>query len=193
MIQADTVAVVLATFLGPVAAIGVSLWREASIKKREQRSDVFRTLMATRRLGLSPEHVKALNLVEIDFYRCTAVQMAWRDYKDHLFKPDVVENEEWRKTKERLLSKLLSEIGKVLRYKIDAMDIYDKGYAPKGWAHREERQLEAIKYLHSLATGTGSIPIFISGANLPKPEDRPKPVEASNGINANPGPPTAAH
>lgn len=181
MIQADTVAVVLATFLGPVAAIAVSLWRDASTKKREQRLGVFRTLMATRRVGLSPEHVNALNLVEVDFYQCTGVQAAWREYKNHLFKPDAVENDEWRKTKERLLSNLLSEMGKVLGYRIAAMDIYEKGYAPKGWVHREERQQEAIEYLHSLATGTGNLPIFIAGANLPKPEEQPKQVEATVG------------
>ncbi len=77
-------------------------------------------------VGLSPEHVNALNLVEVDFYRCADVQAAWCGYKGHLFKPEAVEKEQWRKTKERLLAKLLSEIGKVLSYKIDAMDIYEK-------------------------------------------------------------------
>ena len=183
MLQANTVAVVVATFLGPVAAILVSIWREDATRKRERRSEVFRTLMATRRIGLSPEHVKAINLVEIDFYGCSDVQAAWREYKNHLFKPDAVENEEWGKTKERLLSKLLSEIGKVLRYRIDAMDIYDKGYVPKGWLHREERLLEATEFLYRLSKGTGALPIFIAGANLPNPEpqsnpqNQPKPVE----------------
>lgn len=42
-------------------------------------------LMATRRVGISPEHVSALNLVEVDFYQCAKVQEHWKTYKDHLF------------------------------------------------------------------------------------------------------------
>jgi hypothetical protein len=46
--------------------------------------DVFRTLMRTRRMRLNPDHVGALNLVEIEFYRQADVIAAWETYWEHL-------------------------------------------------------------------------------------------------------------
>jgi hypothetical protein len=177
MITADTWAVVFATAVGPTAAIGISLWREAVKQKHDRRLEVFRTLMATRRVGLSPAHVNSLNLIEVDFYRCSNVEVAWRAYKDHLYSGGP-EDEVWQEIKERLLAKLLSEMGKVLRFKIDTLDIFKGGYAPKGWDHRDLRQLEAAEYLHNLTIGQGSLPIFITGANMPQPQEQPKKIES---------------
>ena len=59
--QRDVGAIVAATFLGPVFAVMISLWREARRDVRNRRLYVFRTLMATRRLAISNDHVNALN------------------------------------------------------------------------------------------------------------------------------------
>ncbi len=73
--------------------------------------------MATRRVGISPEHVNALNLVEVDFYGCRKVQEHWKIYKDHLFSTSP-EDEAWREKKERLLANMLFEMATALRFKI---------------------------------------------------------------------------
>lgn len=70
----DTWAVVLATFLGPIFAILVSRFLEKRASLENRRLWTFRTLMATRRIGLSAEHVGALNTVEVDFYGCRNVE-----------------------------------------------------------------------------------------------------------------------
>ena len=136
----DTWAVVLATAAGPIAAVARTFWREDRASLRSRRSEVFRTLMATRQLAISREHVNALNLIEVDFYGCQSVQKEWLIYKAHLFGGGT-EDDAWREKKERLLANLLCEMAKTLRYKIPAMEIFKGGYAPKGWVHVQERIL----------------------------------------------------
>jgi hypothetical protein len=63
-------AIVAATGLGPIFAVALTLWRGGAYVKYQRRLHVFRTLMATRRIPISPDHVNALNLIEVDFYKC---------------------------------------------------------------------------------------------------------------------------
>ena len=46
--------------------------------------EIFRMLMRTRRTRLYPEHVGALNLVEIEFAHDRPVIDAWRELFKHL-------------------------------------------------------------------------------------------------------------
>ena len=101
MISGDTWAIVAATGLGPIFAVLITFWRDARNSLRTRRLWVFLTLMATRRVNISPEHVNALNLVEVDFYACEMVQKHWKIYKDHLFFTGE-EDDAWREKKERL-------------------------------------------------------------------------------------------
>ncbi len=167
-ISQETWAIVAATGLGPVLAVAVSLFREAIATKYNRRLYVFRTLMATRKIGISAAHVNALNLVELEFYKCPKVEAAWNSYKNHLNDSSKPEDEAWHETKERLLAKLLSEIGTVLRFKIPAMDIFKGGYAPKSWAYREMRYTGALEYGYELSQGKKPLPIWVCGVAAPK-------------------------
>jgi hypothetical protein len=94
----DTWAVVLATAAGPIGAVLITFWRERRASLRSRRLQIFRTLMATRQIPISSEHVNSLNLIEVDFYGCKNVQKEWIAYKSHLFSlaPGVVEDDAWR-------------------------------------------------------------------------------------------------
>jgi hypothetical protein len=158
-ISSDTWAIVAATGLGPVFAVAITLWRERARAKYNQRLHVFRTLMATRRIGISPDHVNALNLVEVDFYKCGKVETAWGKYKAHLNMTGRPEDDAWREEKERLLAQLLFEIAAVLHFKIPALDIFKGGYAPGGWAHRDARAIGAMEFIYELSEGTKGLPV----------------------------------
>jgi len=170
-ISADTWAVVLATGIGPVAAVGISLWREARNSLKIRQLWVFRTLMMTRRLGISPDHVNALNLVEVDFYKRRKVQENWKIYKEYLFS-DVPEDEVWHEKKEKLLANLLFVMAAAQGLNIPAMEIYKGGYAPKGWAHIQSRQNVALEYVYELSQGSKVVPIWISGATTQPPTEQ---------------------
>ena len=180
----DTWAVVAATGLGPVLAVALTLaftyWREQAALKEKVRENiynhrlfVFRILMSTRRVGISTEHVNALNLVEVDFYGCPAVEAEWKTYKSHLNDTSKPEDDIWRKQKEKLLLKPLFEIAKVLKFDIPAIEIFDGGYAPGGWSHRDARYTGALEYFHELREGTRALPLWVQGVTPPPTVELP--------------------
>ncbi|MFM0035972.1 DUF6680 family protein [Paraburkholderia strydomiana] len=174
----DTWAIVAATFLGPIFAVGLTLWRESASRKYQRRLHVFRTLMATRKQGILPDHVNALNLVEVDFYKCKEVERAWKSYLDHLNNSGRPEDDAWRKIRDERLAELLFQIGVVLKIEIPALDIYKGGYAPMGWAHKDARSNEVLDYFHDMAAGTKVFPIWLKGVTPPDQQGvAPPPVQ----------------
>ena len=81
MISGDTWAIVAATGLGHdfVAVLITLLCVTHEIRSEHAASGYFAPLMATCRVNISPEHVNALNLVEVDFYACEMVPKALED------------------------------------------------------------------------------------------------------------------
>jgi hypothetical protein len=142
--MADTSAIVLATFAGPVAAVGVSLWREHRRDIRQLRFNVFRMLMATRRLSISLGQVEAINTVEVAFHGVPQVEKAHHDYITHLNNriPDSATDDvvhQWENRRQDLLAVLISKIAKSLKIAKGEIDIRSGGYAPEGWAVRDTR------------------------------------------------------
>jgi hypothetical protein len=128
--------------------------------------------MATRRMAISNEHVNAINLVEVEFYKCKSVEAAWVNYKNHLNDTNRPEDEAWREKKENLLAKLLAEIASVLGFKIPAIDIFKGGYAPGGWAARDALGLGALEFIRDLSMTKKTLPIWVAGPPVP-PQDAP--------------------
>lgn len=80
-------AVVIATFAGPVLAVLVTRHIDNVRRIKERRLNIFRSLMATRRAFLSADKVTALNMVEIEFYGIKSVQDAHREVMAHINTP----------------------------------------------------------------------------------------------------------
>jgi hypothetical protein len=186
-LSGDTWAIVAATGLGPIFAVLITLWRESRNSLKARRLWVFRTLMATRRVGISLEHVNALNLVEVDLYGCGKVQEHWKIYKDHLFSTAPPDND-WHEKKERLLANMLFEMATALRFRIPAMEIFKGGYAPQGWVHRDNRQFEAMEYVYELSKGTKIVPIWLYGVTPPTPPQQPTAAYQATGAVTSPPP-----
>jgi hypothetical protein len=129
--------------------------------------------MATRRMSISNEHVNAINLVEVEFYKCKNVEAAWANYKNHLNDTSRPEDEAWREKKENLLAKLLAEIASVLGFKIPAIDIFKGGYAPGGWAARDALGLGALEFVRDLSTGTKAFPLSVVNPPIPPKDNKP--------------------
>src|SRR3954469_11738097 len=75
-----------AIWYGPQKA--VLLTREGDARREAQRRkhEVFHQLMRTRGVTLHPDHVMALNLIQLEFYEFPAVQAAYRRYVEDLNK-----------------------------------------------------------------------------------------------------------
>lgn len=147
--------------VGPIAAVTVARTIEARREYRVRQMDVFRTLMRTRRTPMVPEHVGALNLIEIEFAKHASVMTAWRDLFQHLenvqsrrddeiVRPDLntqeagIRHERFSKIirdeRQRLLAKLLSEMARKLGHRSEQLEVFEVGYTPQGWIDEEADQ-----------------------------------------------------
>ena len=180
--SASEIATIVALFLGPALAVFIARWMEYRRAKYERRMDIFRTLMRTRRTRLLPDHVSALNLVEIEFRKNRNVIAAWRTYSENLgteqprrADESVLENfsdEERRmreeryntrlmKEREKLLATLLHAIALSLNYKVEALEIFEGGYSPQGWADVEMQQEAIRRYMVDLYLGNRALPVVV--------------------------------
>ncbi len=183
----------IALIAGPVIAVIIARSMDTRRAKRDRRMDIFRMLMRTRRSRLMPDHVGALNLVEIEFKDETAIITEWRAYFEHLgidhpkrteeqVKDEMTQEEKQRrlgkyderiaKDREKLLAKLLHAIATVLDFKIEQLEIFEGGYAPHGWEVIEMQQAAIRSFVVGLYLGTLKVPVAVTDYT-PAPSDEP--------------------
>ena len=142
-------ATVLATVLGPILAVQAQKWIERTQERNRRKSWVFHQLMATRASRLSPDHVQALNMIDLAFYgrrdfgkhRATATEVsvtdAWHEYLDHL--STKTEDGTWATRSDELFTNLLSAMAIDVGYSFDRVQLKKGAYSPVG--HGEQEQL----------------------------------------------------
>ena len=181
-ISSDSVAIVTATFAGPIGAIIVAQWREAVREKRARQMKIFRTLMATRRRAVTQEHVEAINLIEVDFYGHRDVEVAWQNYLTHLNswtspqRMTLAEDRVFEQKRAEMLAKLLFPIAKNLGFTLSEIDIKNGGYAPDAWRIGDERLVGVQEYILKMGRGEAGLPIFPlpQASNNPPSAEQPK-------------------
>ena len=154
----DTWAIVIATFMGPIFAVWISLWREARNERQSRRFYIFRTLMSTRKIAMSREQVDALNLVETEFQGVPTVQSAYAGYVSHLYQDANAPN--WDEVRQDHLARLLHHMSVEMRMPLSEASIRSGGYSPREWTLRNDIE----QYLHDVAMNRASIPMRIVGA-----------------------------
>jgi hypothetical protein len=132
--SSETWATIAAILAGPILAVLVTRFVDQARAAKERKLFVFRQLMRTRRLRLHPDHVGALNMIDVDFHKDKQVMAAFTEYINHLHEgipADEGDNQDrFFKRREDLLTKLLKEIGSSLNYSLDRADIDGLGYSP---------------------------------------------------------------
>ena len=80
--------IIFAVLLGPVLAVQVQKAIESWKESKQRKITIFKSLMSTRRTTLSPRHVEALNMIDIEFSpkrpKEKRVIESWKIYLDHL-------------------------------------------------------------------------------------------------------------
>lgn len=136
-----TIAAIIA---GPILAVQAEKWIERSREHRGRRVWLFRELMATRGTRLSPRHVEALNIVELEYHpsrrKEKKVYEAWRSYFDALKTPppDPKSPQAYYDKRDDLFVELLYEMGKYLGFDFDRVAIRRNSYSPQGHGDMEE-------------------------------------------------------
>jgi hypothetical protein len=159
-------AVVFATFAGPIAAVLVTRFIDDRRAVRVRQLEVFRALMRTRRNALLPDHVNALNLVEIEFHSVPRVLDAYRELMKHINSGGII-NDQWLAKHRSELTRLLSEMASALGYTIQQLDVFEGGYYPSGWGQEAEQQLAMRLGLLELLSGRRSLPVHDAKSEKP--------------------------
>jgi hypothetical protein len=82
-VTTNEIPTIIALITGPVMAVLITRYLDDERTYKSRRMDVFRTLMRTRRTTLHPDHLGALNLVEIEYANEPAVLNAWKALFTH--------------------------------------------------------------------------------------------------------------
>ncbi|BCF88727.1 DUF6680 family protein [Paraburkholderia largidicola] len=164
--------IAFATFAGPILAVQAQKWVERAREFRNRKSAVFHMLMATRGARLSPDHVRALNMIDLTFYgkpegrahkRTSgeqAVLDAWHEYHDHLSTPNVADlpdQNAFAERREDLFINLLSEMAADLGYKFDRVALKKSWYTPAAHGDTEARQAELMQSAIQVLSGRAPI------------------------------------
>jgi hypothetical protein len=165
---AVSLAIIFATFFGPIVAVWMTRRIDEKRASRQRQLDVFRTLMRTRRSNLSYEHVSALNLVEIEFDGVEAVQQAFSQLMGHL-NTQSSSSPDWGSQRHTLLTKLLSAMATHLKYSIQQLDLLAGGYAPQGWQTTEEQEQLQRRLIIELLSSQRSLPVSPAEPTPPRP------------------------
>jgi hypothetical protein len=178
----EAIAIILATFLGPIFAVLVTIWREGRSELHKRQTYIFRTLMATRRIAVSREHVDALNLIEVDFYKVAPVQTAYREYLKHL-QTRLPDHQAWENTRQDLLAKLLRTLSVAMKMPIGEIDLRNGGYSPGAWEIKDRFE----NFVGELIAGKNAVPINIVGIPSALPPPPPGPPQGKvPGFNVQP-------
>lgn len=157
----------LAIVIGPILAVFVTRLIDWLRDKKQRRLDLFKVMMRTRRTRLSPDHIGALNLVEIEFYKDDKVLNALKLYFQHLSARNLRNGDAgiWLQEGDHLFTKLLSSMARALGYEIEQLEILTGGYAPQAWENDEKSLRDMRQKMIELLDGKRAIPIKPSDIN----------------------------
>lgn len=160
--RVSDLAIVVATLFGPVFAVQAQKFVERRREQKQRRIAVFRALMTTRAVGLSPAHVEALNIVPIEFYGNANVVDAWKVYINHLYQSNEMDQNLWGLKRTELLNAMLAKMGATLGYKFNDVEISREVYSPKGHAVIESEQTIIREGLAKVFRGECAIPMDVT-------------------------------
>jgi hypothetical protein len=168
-------AIVAATMAGPIVAVQTQKLIERIRERGARKALVFQRLMATRAARLSPEHVQALNMIDLAFYgsqifginRRTmseqAVIDAWREYLDHLnTRVDDITIAPWLEKGHELLISLLYAMAADVGYKFDRVHLKKGAYSPIAHGELEDQQAQLRESAIEVLSGRKSLKMEVT-------------------------------
>ena len=177
-VKVTDLVIIVALVVGPILAVQITEYLRKSDEAKKRKIHIFRTLMSTRSVPLSPAHIEALNLVEIEFHwfrrQERRVIDCWRLYLAHLNDRNYP-LESWPIRKTDLLIDQLYEMSGALGFSYDKSQIRSGTYYPSGWQEAENEQMEARKLWLQVLQGQRQLPMRVEVSNAPQPTPPPQP------------------
>lgn len=119
---------------------------------------------------MSHEHVRALNLIDIEFYNKSGVLNngkqyrpvidAWKNYQDHLSNASNA-SQAWGERNDELFIELLYRMSTALGYDYDKIVLKRRAYEPQGHGDQERENEIVRKGMAQIMSGKGALPIYV--------------------------------
>jgi hypothetical protein len=170
------IAIVLATFFGPIVAVSISLWNQSRERHIARQVAVFTELMRWRRRRVSREFVTALNLVPVEFHDAPDVMAYFTTLMDIHSSPFWTSNDQgaiarMEQSSETTTAQLLSAMAARLGLKVDQLTILNAGYLPQGWVEEESAAVEMRDSMRMLLNHQRALAVIVY-PTPPPPEDQ---------------------
>lgn len=135
------IATIFAIIFGPIKAVKITRELDRNREIRARRYSILADLMQTRRARLDPIHVRALNLIELEFYGVEAVKNAFSHYVSHLnsiYPKDPDELNRHLDEGDDRFAELLRVIANELGFSFDKGDLKRRAYMPEGLGRQND-------------------------------------------------------
>lgn len=176
---------IIGTVMGPILAVAATRIVDELRDNRARRNAVFVSLMSTRRAQLTPEHVQALNLIEIEFSHSARVIAELKAYmalmeervqplsrfeRDEAVKAAHKQSDDdLIRRRRRAFGSLVQAIGKKIGRNVDRYDIVEGGYYPGGWGEAETLQLDNLRRINDILNWRERFPVHLWRMSPPVP------------------------
>ena len=139
----------IAIIAAPIISVLIAQGLQNREKKRQDKMDIFKTLMTSRIYGWTPQSVQALNIIDIVFSDDKKVREQWKKYYDKLCIENPTETDLNKIKREQ--DKLLLELANTLGYKDKvSWETIQSPYIPKGMVdsmiQQQQYQINYNKY-----------------------------------------------
>jgi len=178
-----------ALLLAPVFAVQVQKFLEGLREKRNRRMQIFQTLMASRAVRLSFEHVRSLNMIDLEFSarrtfginrqskKDAGVIDAWKMHRRHL-QQDVSDEDSkaWANEKENRFRDLLFAMSTALGYEFDKAELESGAYNPDANFYQDLSARSIIRNLDGVLMGKRAINVVAwEGKRPPQSSEQAAP------------------
>jgi len=161
--------IALCTLFSPIVALRIQARTERKRETLARMREVFEALWTTRRDITTPEHKKALNLIDIVFVHDKSVIKAWRRYFAEL-NLNISQEEQNRRSEFRvgLFATLLQRMGKRVGFNFSEALITTGHYSPIALGYKDGVENAIREGL--LAVLQGRQPVSINTSLIVNPE-----------------------
>ena len=139
---------VVALILGPVIAVGITLWIEGQRRKRESRLVVLRQLIATRHLPGDPLYSTAVNLIPVEFNDDPRVMAAYKAYQEAVSQVPGDDLEAIAQCNQNVVvkqTKMVFAVMQSMKLRASEADLPAEAYAAKGMIARDQLWLKSLE------------------------------------------------
>jgi len=161
---------IIALIVGPIAAVLTQLWFQKRRTIREQKLWVYGALISNRATWIAQDFVRAMNYVDVIFYKNAAVRAKRAELLTHIKKTTkqdgTVEQVDWDKAAD-LCAEMLDLMGKELGFDFSHTQIKDSAYYPVGHEKMDRAAIELRE--KGLAILEGKAPISVVIKNMDEP------------------------